>query len=92
MTRSECQNDLILPPEIRVLLAVPPPDITQCILTCQLGEIKFGREGDRAHLLVGIHPALNLSTVSNNLKSSNSYRMAQLTREKVNRVHALRWE
>jgi hypothetical protein len=41
---------------------------------------------------VGIHPALNLSTVSNNLKSSNSYRMAQLTREKVNRVHALRWE
>ena len=35
--------------------------------------IEFGGEAD--HLLVGIHPALNVSTLSNNLKSASSRRM-----------------
>ena len=31
--------------------------------------IEFGGEADHVHLLVGIHPALNISVLINNLKS-----------------------
>ncbi|MCL4319161.1 MAG: IS200/IS605 family transposase [Firmicutes bacterium] len=37
--------------------------------------IEFGGEADHVHLLVSIHPALNLSTLINNLKSASSRRM-----------------
>ena len=37
--------------------------------------IEFGGETDHVHLLVGIHPALNISTLINNLKSASSRRM-----------------
>ena len=37
--------------------------------------IAFGGEADHVHLLVGIHPALNISVLINNLKSASSRRM-----------------
>ena len=37
--------------------------------------IEFGGEADHVHLLLGIHPALNISTLINNLKSASSRRM-----------------
>ncbi|WP_020373550.1 IS200/IS605 family transposase [Sulfobacillus thermosulfidooxidans] len=37
--------------------------------------IEFGGEADHVHLLVGIHPALNLSTLINNLKSASARQM-----------------
>jgi len=37
--------------------------------------IEFGGEEDHVHLLVDIHPALNISTLVNNLKSASSKRM-----------------
>ncbi|MCY0900180.1 MAG: IS200/IS605 family transposase [Firmicutes bacterium] len=40
---------------------------------CRL--IEFGGEADHVHLLVSIHPALNISTLINNLKSASARRM-----------------
>ncbi len=37
--------------------------------------IEFGGEEDHVHLLVDIHPALNISTLINNLKSASSKRL-----------------
>ena len=37
--------------------------------------MEFGGEADHVHLLVGIHPALNISVLINNLKSASSRRM-----------------
>lgn len=37
--------------------------------------IEFGAEPDHVHLLVSIHPALNISTLVNNLKSASSKRL-----------------
>ncbi|HYA86611.1 MAG TPA: IS200/IS605 family transposase [Nitrospirota bacterium] len=37
--------------------------------------IEFGGEEDHVHLLVDIHPALNISTLVNNLKSASSRRL-----------------
>ena len=37
--------------------------------------IEFGGEEDHVHLLIDIHPALNLSTLINNLKSASSKRI-----------------
>jgi len=37
--------------------------------------IEFGGEADHVHLLVGIHPALNISILINNLKSASARRM-----------------
>jgi putative transposase len=37
--------------------------------------IEFGGEADHVHLLVAIHPALNISTLINNVKSASSRRM-----------------
>ena len=39
---------------------------------CEL--IEFGGEADHVHLLIGIHPALNLSTLINNLKTASARR------------------
>ncbi len=40
---------------------------------CRL--LEFGGEADHVHLLVGIHPAVNIATLINNLKSARSRRM-----------------
>jgi putative transposase len=37
--------------------------------------IEFGGEADHVYLLVSIHPALNISTLINNLKSASARRM-----------------
>ncbi len=37
--------------------------------------IEFGGEEDYVHLLIDIHPALNISTLINNLKSASSRRI-----------------
>ena len=37
--------------------------------------LEFGGEADHVHLLVEIHPALNLSTLINNLKTASSRRI-----------------
>ncbi|GAV19799.1 putative transposase [Mariprofundus micogutta] len=37
--------------------------------------IEFGAEEDHVHLLIEIHPALNISTLMNNLKSASSRRI-----------------
>jgi len=37
--------------------------------------IEFGGEEDHVHVLVDIHPALNISTLVNNLKSASSKRL-----------------
>lgn len=39
---------------------------------CEL--IEFGAEEDHVHLLVSIHPALNISTLINNLKTASARR------------------
>ena len=40
---------------------------------CRL--IEFGGEADHVHLLIEIHPALNISTLINNIKSASSRRI-----------------
>ncbi len=40
---------------------------------CEL--LEFGAEVDHVHMLVDIHPALNISTLINNLKSASSKRV-----------------
>ena len=37
--------------------------------------IEFGGEEDHVHLLIDIHPALNISVLINNLKSASSRRI-----------------
>lgn len=48
---------------------------TEILVDWRCTLIEFGGEADHVHLLVGIHPALNLSTLINNLKSASSRRM-----------------
>jgi len=48
---------------------------TEILTDWRCSLIEFGGEADHVHLLVGIHPALNLSTLINNLKSANARRM-----------------
>jgi len=47
---------------------------TEILTDWRCSLIEFGGEADPVHLLVGIHPALNLSTLSNNLKSVSARR------------------
>lgn len=46
---------------------------------CQL--IEFGGEADHVHLLVDIHPALNISVLINNLKTASARRCGARYRE-----------
>lgn len=54
---------------------------------CQL--IEFGGASDHVHLLVEIHPALNISTLINNLKSASSRR---LRGEFANHIKKFYWK
>lgn len=58
----------------------PMLEYAQSVLTdilaawrCDL--LEFGGEADHVHLLIDIHPALNLSTLINNLKTASSRRI-----------------
>ncbi|MEJ6002507.1 IS200/IS605 family transposase [Paucibacter soli] len=46
---------------------------------CEL--LEFGGEADQAHLLADIHPALNISTLINNLKTASARRCGARFRE-----------
>lgn len=52
---------------------------------CQL--LEFGAEGDHVHLLIDIHPALNISTLINNLKSASSRRVRSEFAEHIARFY-----
>jgi putative transposase len=45
--------------------------------------VEFGGEADHVHLLVGIHPALNISELINNLKSATSKKTRNQFRDHV---------
>lgn len=47
------------------------------------GLIEFGAEADHVHLLIEIHPALNIATLINNLKSASSKRIQNAHRESL---------
>ena len=47
------------------------------------GLIEFGGEEDHVHMLIDIHPALNISTLINNLKSASSKRLRRQFAEHI---------
>ncbi len=49
--------------------------------------IEFGGEEDHVHLLVDIHPSLNISTLINNLKSASSRRIRNAYSEHISRIY-----
>lgn len=51
--------------------------------------MEFGGEEDHVHLLVDIHPALNIATLVNNLKSASSRR---LRREFAGHIRKFYWK
>jgi putative transposase len=51
--------------------------------------LEFGGEDDHVHLLADIHPALNISTLINNLKSASSKR---LRREFASHIRKFYWK
>ena len=62
----------VLNEEIRADLKAAFAEIAQA-WRCTL--LEFGAEEDHVHVLLDIHPALNLSTLINNLKSASSKRI-----------------
>jgi putative transposase len=52
---------------------------------CRL--IEFGGEADHVHLLVDIHPALNISTLINNLKTASARRVRGRYAEHLDRFY-----
>lgn len=52
---------------------------------CEL--LEFGGEADHVHLLVAIHPALNLSTLINNLKTASARRARNRFRAHLGRFY-----
>jgi putative transposase len=50
--------------------------------------IEFGGEEDHVHLLIDIHPALNLSTLINNLKSASSRRIRNEVPDHIKRFYS----
>jgi len=49
--------------------------------------VEFGGEADHVHLLVGIHPALNISELINNLKSATSKKTRNQFRDHVDKFY-----
>jgi putative transposase len=49
--------------------------------------IEFGGEEDHVHLLVDIHPALNISTLVNNLKSASSRRIRNEFADRISKFY-----
>jgi putative transposase len=52
---------------------------------CRL--IEFGGEADHVHLLIDIHPALNLSELINNLKSASSRRLRHVYQDHLSKFY-----
>ena len=51
------------------------------------GLIEFGGEEDHVHMLIDIHPALNISTLINNLKSASSKRLRRQFAEHIKKFY-----
>jgi len=49
--------------------------------------VEFGGESDHVHLLVSIHPALDLSTLINNLKTSSARRLRPRFLEQIEKYY-----
>ncbi len=49
--------------------------------------IEFGGEEDHVHLLVGIHPALNISVLINNLKTASARRIRPRYKEQIEKFY-----
>ena len=49
--------------------------------------IEFGGEDDHVHLLIDIHPALDISNLINNLKSASSKRLRREFSEHIKRFY-----
>ncbi len=49
--------------------------------------LEFGGEDDHVHLLIDIHPALNISTLINNLKSASSRRIRNEFSDHINKFY-----
>ncbi|MGC8703580.1 MAG: IS200/IS605 family transposase [Thiomonas sp.] len=47
---------------------------SDCLAAWRCHLIEFGGEGDHVHLLIDIHPALNISVLINNLKTASARR------------------
>ncbi|PSR21086.1 MAG: transposase [Sulfobacillus acidophilus] len=62
----------ILTPE---LLDALEGAFTEILASWRCALIEFSGEADHVHLLISIHPALNLSDLINNLKSASARRM-----------------
>ena len=45
-----------------------------CLTAWRCELLEFGGEADHAHILIGVHPALNLSVLINNLKTASARR------------------
>jgi putative transposase len=70
----------VLNPEIRDFLETSVRSILES-WNCRLDE--FGGEEDHIHLLISIHPALNISELVNNLKSATSKKTRNHFRDHV---------
>lgn len=73
-----------LTPEIREALREAFSDILSA-WRCPL--IEFGGEADHVHLRVAIHPALNIATLVNNLKSASAHRMRNRFAERLRKFY-----
>jgi putative transposase len=49
--------------------------------------LEFGGEEDHVHLLVDIHPALDISDLINNLKSASSKRLRRVYADRIRRFY-----
>jgi len=74
----------ILTPEIRKFLEHSFRGVLKS-WKCSLEE--FGGEDDHVHLLIGIHPALDISRLINNLKSASSRTVRSHFKEHVDKFY-----
>ena len=51
------------------------------------GLLEFGGEEDHVHLLADIHPALNISTLVNNLKSASSKKLRRVFTDRIKKFY-----
>lgn len=49
--------------------------------------VEFGGETDHVHLLVGIHPALDISVLINNLKTASARRIRPRYKEQIDKFY-----
>jgi len=69
------------------LLAYLKEAFADCLQAWRCKLLEFGGEADHVHLLVDIHPALNISTLVNNLKTASARRARARFREHLDRFY-----